>query len=101
LLEAGFTTDADHVMLAREQPGWGKEKLTRRLQIAETHRVIMLFGDDISDFIQCTRSSPVAPCTEPATRASRHAALEGTDHYWGHGWYILPNPMHGSWTQAK
>lgn len=20
--------------------------------------------------------------------------------YWGHGWYVLPNPMHGSWTTA-
>ena len=101
LREAGYSTDAEHVMLASEKPGWGKEKLTRRQHIAETHRVIMLFGDDISDFIACTRSSPVEPCTEPATRASRHAALTDYDDRWGHGWYILPNPMHGSWTQVE
>lgn len=101
LLEAGYTTDADHVMLAWERDGWGKEKLTRRQHIAETHRVIMLFGDDISDFIECTRSSPVDPCTVPATRDSRHAALSAYDDMWGHGWYILANPMHGSWTQVE
>lgn len=101
LQEAGYTTDADHVLLAWEQEGWGKEKLTRRHHIAETHRVIMLFGDDISDFIECTRSSPVDPCTVPATRESRHAALADYDDLWGHGWYILPNPMHGSWTQVE
>ena len=88
-------------MLAWERDGWGKEKLTRRQHIAETHRVIMLIGDDISDFIECTRSNPVDPCTVPATRESRHAALSDYDDMWGQGWYILPNPMHGSWTQAE
>jgi predicted secreted acid phosphatase len=24
--------------------------------------------------------------------------VEESTHLWGNGWYILPNPMHGSWT---
>ena len=101
LREAGIETDPEHVLMAWEQPGWDKEKLTRREYVAQTHRVIMLFGDDYGDFVHCTRAKPLAPCTEPATRASRHAALDTYDEYWGNGWYILPNPMHGSWTSVR
>jgi len=101
LREAGIDTDPDHVLMAWEQPGWNKEKLNRREHIARTHRVIMLFGDDYGDFVHCTRNKPLAPCTEAATRASRHAAVDTYAEYWGSGWYILPNPMHGSWTSVR
>jgi 5'-nucleotidase (lipoprotein e(P4) family) len=101
LREAGIETDAEHVLMAWEQPGWNKEKLNRREYLAETYRVIMLFGDDYGDFVHCTRSKPLPPCTEAATRESRHAALDTYADYWGNGWYILPNPMHGSWTTVR
>lgn len=101
LREAGIETDPEHVLMAWEQPGWNKEKLNRRNFVAETHRVIMLFGDDYGDFVHCTRDEPLPPCTEPATRASRHAALDTYNEYWGNGWYVLPNPMHGSWTTVR
>ena len=57
--------------------------------------------DDFGDFVPCARKKVVAPCTEPATRARRHEALDAYDAYWGNGWYILPNPMHGSWTSVR
>jgi acid phosphatase len=101
LREAGIETDREHMLMAWEQPGWSKEKLNRREYVARTHRVIMLFGDDYGDFVHCTRNKPLAPCTEPATRASRHAALDTYANYWGNGWYIFPNPMHGSWTSVQ
>ena len=99
--EVGIDVDVDHVLLANEKPDWGKEKLVRREYVAKTHRVIMLFGDDYGDFVACTRAVPVAPCTAGATRASRAAALDTYQDYWGNGWYILPNPMHGSWTSVR
>ncbi len=99
--EAGIETDAEHVLLAWQRPGWSKEKLIRREYIGRTHRVIALFGDDYGDFVQCTRAKPLPPCTEAATRASRHAALDTYADYWGSGWYMLPNPMHGSWTTVR
>lgn len=98
--EIGIDTDADHVFLSEER-GWTREKLTRRLHVARTHRVIMLFGDDYGDFVECSRSSVVAPCRSAGTRASRAAALDTYNHYWGNGWYVLPNPMHGSWTSVE
>jgi acid phosphatase len=98
IAEAGIETDADHVLLAYEQEGWGKEKLVRRQLIAASHRVIMLIGDDLGDFIPCVREKPAGPCTEAATAESRRRAVERHADRWGHGWYVLPNPMHGSWT---
>jgi 5'-nucleotidase (lipoprotein e(P4) family) len=99
--EIGIETDADHVLLAFERPEWNKEKLSRREHVAESHRVIMLFGDDYADFVPCSRAKPGPPCTKAATRESRNDALDTYKSYWGNGWYILPNPMYGSWTSVK
>ena len=98
IIELGIETDADHVMLSDEQPGWTREKINRREVVARTHRVIMLIGDDLSDFVSCVREKAAAPCPVAATHASREASLDTFADYWGAGWYILPNPMHGSWT---
>lgn len=99
--ELGIAVDAEHLLLSRERPDWNREKLSRREFIASTHRVIMLLGDDLGDFIPCVRKKIVSPCTIPATAASRASAVETYRDYWGAGWYILPNPMHGSWTSAQ
>lgn len=99
IAEVGIETDAAHVLLSEER-GWTREKLTRRQHIAETHRVLMLIGDDYGDFVPCVRDEPVEPCSEAATIESRARQLDEYDEYWGHGWYMLPNPMHGSWTSV-
>jgi acid phosphatase len=99
--EVGIDVAPEHVMLSGEREGWDREKLVRRELVATTHRVIMLIGDDFGDFVPCARKKVVAPCTAPGTRASRDKALETYDRYWGAGWYILPNPMHGSWTSVR
>jgi acid phosphatase len=101
LIEAGLPATAENVSLAGERPGWGKEKKTRRDWIAENYRVIQLIGDDLSDFIPCVRRRPVAPCTVGGTIDNRFGAAAEYDAYWGAGWYILPNPMHGSWTSVR
>jgi acid phosphatase len=100
IAEVGIETDSDHVLLSEER-GWTREKLTRREHIAKSHRILMLIGDDYGDFVPCVRDEPVGPCTEGATLASRALQLDEYNHYWGHGWYILPNPMHGSWTSVR
>lgn len=99
--ELGLSVEPEFVMLAGERPGWDREKQVRREFIAKTHRVIMLLGDDLSDFIACVRESPHGACTEGATSESRTVALEQYSDFWGNGWYILPNPMHGSWTSFR
>jgi 5'-nucleotidase (lipoprotein e(P4) family) len=99
IAEVGIETDADHVFLSDER-GWNREKSTRRKHIAQTHRVVMLIGDDLGDFLPCVRKKPYAPCTTSASAADRMKMVEDNRHLWGNGWYILPNPMHGSWTPA-
>ncbi len=97
LRSIGIETDADHVLLANEQ-GWDRAKIARRQHVAENYRVIMLFGDDLGDFSPCVRETLYGPCTEPATKESRAQIIEEHRDRWGRGWYILPGPMHGSWT---
>jgi acid phosphatase len=99
IAEIGITTDSDHVLLSEEQ-GWNREKSVRRDYVAQTHRVIMLIGDDLGDFVPCVRRKPYAPCTTTATADDRQAMVADHADLWGNGWYILPNPMHGSWTSA-
>ncbi len=98
LIEAGIPADSDHVMMANEMPHWDREKVIRRDLIAQDYRIIMLIGDDLSDFIPCVRKKVHKPCTESATAASRQSKTDLFHRYWGAGWYVLPNPMHGSWT---
>ena len=97
LAEAGIETDAEHLLLVGEQPGWNREKRYRQELVARDYRVIMLFGDDLGDFLPCVRAKPVAPC--PAATADDRARMTRQHaDLWGVRWHILPNPMHGSWS---
>jgi len=95
--ELGIATDAAHVLLDAEN-GWDRAKIARREYVAENYRVIMLFGDDLGDFAPCVRTKLYGPCTVPASKESRAQLVEDHKHLWGHGWYVLPGPTHGSWT---
>ena len=96
----GISVEKSHVMLADEND-WDRAKIRRRQHIARTHRVLMLIGDDLGDFVPCVRRKLYGPCTEPATKASRAELVEEYSGYWGNGWYILPGPTHGSWTSFR
>jgi acid phosphatase len=92
LARAGFPpTDADHLLLRHEQPGWESEKSNRRALIAQSRRIVMLFGDDLGDFLPGAKGMPL-DLREARARAARD--------WWGSRWIILPNPVYGSWTKA-
>jgi len=97
LAEAGIETDADHLLLVGEKPEWNREKRFRQELVARDYRVIMLIGDDLGDFLPCTRAKPVTPC-KAATAEDRRRMIMEYSEYWGIRWNILPNPMHGSWS---
>ena len=78
--------EIDTVLCRGERAEWSSDKESRRQLIAQSHRVLMLMGDDLSDFISEYRASP-------AERMS--AALKRNE--WGTKWFMLPNPMYGSW----
>lgn len=101
LRRVGVSTDAEHLLLSNERPEWTDEKMVRRQFVARYYRVIMVFGDDLGDFLDCARARVIPPCTRPATAADRLRAISEYEEYWGRGWFVLPNPMYGSWTSVR
>jgi acid phosphatase len=81
---------AEDAVLSRSENGWGSEKAPRRRVIAARHRVLLLVGDDLGDFLPDIRT----------TVERRHAAAAPFEEFWGRKWILLSNPSYGSWEQA-
>lgn len=81
---------ADDVLLQKEQPDWGSDKTSRRLEIAKAYRILLLIGDDYNDFTYLGNLTP---------NERKEKAL-GQQKYWGSRWIILPNPTYGSFDKA-
>ena len=81
----------DDLMLKDERPEWTSEKQSRRLALAATHRILLYVGDDFGDFLPDVRRQSV-PEREQA-RCRHHDR-------WGRQWFMIPNPMYGSWLVA-
>lgn len=81
--------DADYpdaLMLRGSHPDWRtSDKTSRRTWVASRYRVIALFGDDLNDFM---------PRADYAKRRGEFA------HFFGRRWFLLPNPIYGSWERA-
>jgi acid phosphatase len=90
-LGLGSPTLADDLMLRGERPDWESEKLARRQAVAAGHRIVLNVGDDLADFL---------PGVRRATVADRDAARCAREAWWGRRWFMLPNPMYGSWLVA-
>lgn len=80
----------DVILSQNERENWTSDKINRRNHIAEEYRVIMLFGDDLNDFV------PAKDISEN----KRENLIADNHRKWGRKWYILPNPVYGSWEQA-
>ena len=92
LVAAGFPVpDRPDVLFTRgERPEWSSsDKTPRRAEVARTHRIVLLIGDNLGDFL------------EPGTTVEeRRAAVEAHADYWGRRWIVLPNPTYGDWEGA-
>lgn len=86
-----LTDGFDTVLLRGERPEWGSDKSNRYDQVARTHRVLVLIGDDLNDFV---------PVPRDATPAARRALVDPHRERFGRDWFLLPNPVHGSWMRA-
>lgn len=89
LLDQGLPASDDTVLCTGEH-GWSSDKSARRAEIARTHRILMLVGDDINDFVSTAGQTPVQRVALAQTHASR----------WGRRWVLIPNPLYGSWDRA-
>lgn len=82
--------ETDTVLLNGERQNWNSDKINRRSVVEKEYRVLMLFGDDLNDFL------PAKNITE----SERDQHVADYAEYWGKKWFILPNPTYGSWEQA-
>jgi acid phosphatase len=90
-LGLGVPTLPDDVLVEGERPGWEAEKLSRRLDVARRYRIVLNIGDDLADFL---------PGVRRATVAERDHERCARDAYWGRRWFMVPNPVYGSWLVA-
>jgi 5'-nucleotidase (lipoprotein e(P4) family) len=81
-------TTGDYMLTKGEREDWGSDKTSRRKWVADSHRVIMLFGDNFNDFAPGTQVSP-------AERVEH-----SYKNYWGLKWFMLANPDYGDWESA-
>jgi len=70
-----------------EQPGSRSGKLCRRQLVGRSHRVLMQFGDQLTDFAHLPAN----------TVAARDAVMAGHGEWFGQRWWMLPNPTYGGW----
>ena len=92
LEELGFpvSDEGDVVLLKGEQENWTSAKTARRAFVAENYRIVMLFGDDLNDFLPAKK----------ITEQERSSLLEEHRANFGKKWFVLPNPVYGSWNDA-
>lgn len=86
----GFPLTADTLLMRGGRPEWRSDKSGRRAHVAATHRVLLVIGDDLNDFTNAREKS----------HADREAIMARTRDWWGTRWFMLPNPMYGSWEDA-
>jgi len=78
-----------HDPLNTSSKDWGSEKQSRRQFVSQTYRIIMMFGDDLGDFLAHVKKN-----TSPLLRAN---LVKKNSHKWGRQWFTLTNPTYGSW----
>lgn len=97
LKEVGFPIEDDPkkldvVLMREEKEGWSSDKTSRRELVAKTHRILLMFGDSLGDF--------VAGKDADTPIATRNELIGKYSESWGSKWFMLPNPMYGSWDSA-
>ena len=95
LRKAGFPVFGDGAFLGLGMkvegctPQHGSKGCRREL-VARKYRVLMEFGDQIGDFLDLAANTP----------DGRREAMEPYRDWIGERWFVLPNPVYGSWLNA-
>ncbi|MEM9531068.1 MAG: HAD family acid phosphatase [Pseudomonadota bacterium] len=87
----GYPIPADpDQLLTKGEFDTSSEKSERRRHVASTHRILLLLGDDLNDFLPARLDNP----------ADRLALVRQHESRFGRDWFVLPNPNYGSWDRA-
>lgn len=91
LVKLGIALPAaeDTVLTYKERGETSSDKSSRRAFVARTHRVLLLVGDDLGDFVGAKK-----------TLAERTALIDANKARWNRSWILISNPIHGSWEGA-
>lgn len=90
LIALGFPVADGSVMSNGARPDWTSSKIVRRNLVASDHRILMIFGDDLNDFLPARNIS----MEERKRLVTQHADK------WSVKWFIFPNANYGSWERA-
>lgn len=92
LVAAGFPKpQAEQLLLRGMRRDWSRDKSSRRSHVSANYRIVQMVGDDLGDFIAAARD---------ASEERRNQLIVEHRSRWGRGWFLLPNPMYGSWEKA-
>ncbi|WP_199743259.1 HAD family acid phosphatase [Sphingomonas ginsenosidivorax] len=87
----GPVVHGDTLWLQGDAGSTDSRKDGRRWAIAAKYCVVAMSGDQLGDFSDLFN----APGATPAARREAAAGLH-TTLMWGHGWFMLPNPVYGT-----
>lgn len=90
IINLGFPLDptADMILTRGEREEWkAADKGPRRAYVAASYRLLLLVGDDLNDFANARDKS----------LADRNQIVDSHRDWLGTKWFVLPNPMYGSW----
>jgi acid phosphatase len=85
LARLGIRVREEDVWMAGGAERWAADKTGRRQALAKRYRIVMLLGDDLQDFVP-----------EALAERMRAGETRGEDRL-GTRWFLLPNPVYGSW----
>ena len=91
LEKLGYPLEEDNLIVRGEREEWKpSDKGPRRAWVASKYRILALFGDDLNDFANARDKS----------REERDRIVQDNATRWGRQWFMLPNPIYGSWERA-
>ena len=88
ILKLGLPFEDDSVLLMRSEENL-RDKTDRRKKIANENRIVLIIGDQLTDFIS-TKEAYVFH-TERKKLAKKYSDL------WGTKWFLVTNPTYGRW----
>ncbi len=79
--------DANHILLKTGT----SDKTKRRQRVEETHKIVLLMGDNLGDFEQLFQGK---------SSRERNRLVDQDSNQFGRRFIMLPNPMYGEWEGA-
>ncbi|MDR0483658.1 MAG: hypothetical protein LBH40_00055 [Alphaproteobacteria bacterium] len=81
------------IMLIGGKENWDSNKYNRYDEIAEKYRIVLIVGDNITDFLPSF--------VKGASYKEYKAINKRYKNYFEKYWVVLPNPLYGSWQEIK